>query len=502
MTVIDKKVRRDVIPRWRLSAAKLDLDALPAKRKKVELSLGPQQDPASLLREFHASRKPLFASEALSSALALGDRGIAVEAAKALSGFDLSARPALADQVKMILADGSSPDRSPAPSLEVKAKSQIQRFKRIVRGYPRSPLAWLDLAFAYSAVGQLEQAKSAVLAAVSLEPNHRAVVRSASRFFVHKGEFDRALSVISRSELLQADPWLVSAHIATARAAGTSSRLIGSGRKMFKDTNFRSDQISELGAALATTELEHGNRLLAQKLVSRALVEPTENAVAQVGWLEATGGANFDVAGMAEKLPTAWEARTFELFERGEWRKSCEQAKQWLCDQPFSSRPAVHGSYVAATFLEDYELSLAFAEAGYRANPTDIVVANNYAVALAETGRLAEARRVFADAMRSPDPNWRWTLRATEGLLLYREGDVEGARAAYQGARRHFSEQSDKRSELLASVYQAREELRLGNSESAKELVAPLASLATDSRFADHEALKKVAAGIKFDRPN
>lgn len=350
MTILDKKVRRDVIPRWRLSTSTRGLDALPAKDGRGDVSVGLHQDPDSLIREFRITGKPLFASEALSSALTLGDTQAAMNAAVLLNKVDLSSRPLLAAQVNQVLQQEVL--ENPASlSIEERSRNQIRKYKRIVRGYPRSPLAWLDLAFAYAAIGQVDRAKDGVLAAIALEPNHRGVVRAASRFFVHKGEFDHALSVIDRSKLLPSDPWLVSAHIATARAGGVLSKQIGVGRKMFKSGDYRQDQISELGAALATNELEHGNSKLAQKIVSKALLQPTENAVAQIAWLETTASTEFDAADAARNLPNAWEARTFETFERQEWARSCEEAKYWLCDQPFSSRPAVHGSYVAATYL-------------------------------------------------------------------------------------------------------------------------------------------------------
>jgi hypothetical protein len=230
---------------------------------------------------------------------------------------------------------------------------------------------------------------------------------------------------------------------------------------MFKDVNMRPDQISELGAALATNEVENGNISLARKIVARSMLMPTENAVAQIAWLEAVGDVDFGASSSASKLPKAFEARTLEKVEQGDWRGSCVEAAGWLVDQPFSSRPAIHGSYVAATFLEDYELSLKFAEAGYIANPKDVVVMNNYAVGLAETGSIARARSIFDDAVAVAGADWRSILRATDGLISYREGNLERGRAAYREAKNYFRDRGELRNELLATIYQVREECRL-----------------------------------------
>lgn len=485
-----------MIPRWRLSTSTMDLDALPMSTEHNTLSAGPQQDPWELLRTFRSTGKPLFASEALSAALVLGDQKLAEEAAIQLRRIDLRLRPALASRVERLLAHDVDATQPAQSSAEAKARQRIHNFKRVVRGYPRNPLAWLDLAFAYSSVGQTEKAKEAVLAAISIESNNRGVVRAASRFFVHKGEIDTALGVISRSSLLRDDPWLVSAHIATARAAGVTSKLLSAGRKMFKSGNYRPDQISELGAALATNEVEHGNTKLARRLVDRAAVRPTENAAAQFGWLETTADTDFNTGEIADRLPNAWEARTFEAFEEADWIRSCEEAKGWLCDQPFSSRPAVHGSYVAATFLEDHPLALWFAQLGYLANPKDVILANNFSVALAENDRLVEARRIFSEASQLANPASRWTLRATDGLLSYKEGNLAEGRVAYEEAKERFLQQGDMRSWSLASIYQAREELHLGNGTGARDLILPLLNAASLKGPGEKQGLRDAAEAV------
>lgn len=465
MTILDKKTRRDVIPRWRPSrAAGSDYDSRStAVRKNREPLEGAQATAASLIEQFDKTKNPFYATEALSAALVTQARADAIHAAEKLAKLDLSSRPALAAQIAQVLADEDAENvRSEQHgSRRDVTRARISTYKRIVGSYPQSALVWLDLALSYTALGQAAQAKRAVLVASSLEPDHRSVARSSSRFHVHNGEFDLAISVIERSRNLKVDPWLISAHIATARASGYSSKLVSAGRKMFKDVNMRPDQISELGAALATNEVENGNISLARKIVARSMLMPTENAVAQIAWLEAVGDVDFGASSSASKLPKAFEARTLEKVEQGDWRGSCVEAAGWLVDQPFSSRPAIHGSYVAATFLEDYELSLKFAEAGYIANPKDVVVMNNYAVGLAETGSIARARSIFDDAVAVAGADWRSILRATDGLISYREGNLERGRAAYREAKNYFRDRGELRNELLATIYQVREECRL-----------------------------------------
>lgn len=494
MSTISKMERRDVVPRWRLSrSVNPDLDALPANVSSDAVTSGINRSAQEILVDFDVTQKPMIAAEALSVAVAEGSDEEARLAARKLVSFDLSGRPLLASLVNEILREESQGVATVTNlDSEESARDLIRKYKLLVRAYPHSSLSWLDLAFSYSGVGQNEQAKIAVDTAVGLDRDHRGVVRASSRFYLHSGDLEKALWVIGRARDFREDPWLMSAHLATSRAAGMRSPHVSLGRRMFKDDKWRDDQISELGTALATNELEHGNRKLAAKLVERSVRAPTENAVAQVGWLETISDADFDAKSLASRVPNAWEARTFEMYEVGDWRKSCEEAACWLLDQPFSSRPAAHGSFVAATFLEDYDLSLRFSEAGFRANPKDAVVINNYAVSLAEIGRVSEARTVF-DAHMRDSKHQRATSKATEGLILYREGRVEEARAAYNQAKREFVTSNDERSQLIASVFQAREELRRGNSTEASELIKPLLEVgrkhASSSDIATLEAL-------------
>lgn len=496
MTAISKKVRRDVIPRWRILGAgsRSRSGPLAPQQSVSPPTTGAQLMPSSLLEEFDLTGKPLVAVEALSTAISQGNEAIARDAAQRLAHFDLAQRPILQRMVKRITERGHVA-RSEAIHDAQDAKKLVRSYKRIVRTYPASALAWLNLAFSYTSIGELGQASNAIKAAVSLDPNQRSVARAASRFFVHTGDFDRALYVLERTATAKTDPWMLSAHIATARAAGFSSGLIRLGRQVFKGADLRPDQISELGVALATNEVEHGNIKLARRMLDRALIAPTENAVAQVGWLETIGGLDLAAASFASALPEAWEARTFEAYEQEDWAGSCGEARLWLEDQPFSSRPAVHGSYVASTFLQDYELALRFAERGYIANPGDAVMANNYAVALAQTGDLRRAKIALADAFRYTDAVWRPTLEATKGLIAYKEGLLDEARGSYDRARAFFAARQDVRGQLLACIYQAREESFLGGIGDLRSALRELVSIA-ENQPKDVKGLKSLATGL------
>lgn len=476
MTARDKQVRRDVIPRWRSFERQGQLhESTPLPSRTETVSLGDQVPASAMLDDFRAERAPLLAADALVNAIAQRNDEVIIEAAKSLSELNLSGFPELRRTVERALANAETPEsvgKKTDESFDPEYfRRRIADQKFMVRTYPGSALGWLDLGLSYASIGQVLQAERAVGVAVALCPGHRAVKRAASRFFVHSGDPDRALHILSGHGAPEKDPWVLSAHIATSRAAGFQSELTRVGRRMLKEKKFPAVHLSELAAAVATSEIENGAVLHARKLAAEALLQPTENAVAQFAWLETVGGLDLNVSDAISRTPATWEARTFEDFEAGEWVDSCQQALCWLRDQPFSSRPAIHGSFVASTFLEDYELALRFAEAGMLANPDDAVVVNNYVVALAETGDVVKARSIFDATIRGRGGDWRETYLATGGLITYREGDMEKARELYRAAISSFVEKSDARGRILASIFQAREELRIGETERASMLI-------------------------------
>lgn len=511
MSVLKNKTERNVVPRWRLfSSGRKDLDSVPLSSRNKDLEVGEQESANDLIARYRASREPILAAEAFSIALATSDDRAAKLSAEFLAELDIKSKPVLSRLVAKWSETEGDVDVESANGLESHdpefSKRLIKECKGVLKLYPRSALSWLDLGHAYVAQGQNEKARRAVEAAFHLNKNHRLVVRSCSRFFIHIGDFDRALWIIQQAESVKADPWLLSAHIATSHAAGKSSKFSAEARRRFRGGHWHDDQISELGAALATSEVSHGNVKLAQRISEKALIKPTENAVAQLGWLESVGKVDFNASLLASKIPTAWEARTFEEFERKNWRRSCGEAVYWLMDEPFSSRPAAHGSYVAATFLADFDLALKFSHAGFIANPDDPVIGNNYAVSLAKLGRSADARAVFNHAFRRgriAGP-LRATVSATDGLIAYREGQVEVARNNYNVAKAYFSSEGQDKDFILASIYQLEEEYRLGFGAEAVAMLDDVQRVIEARPDADYEGLpekivefrKKVFPGL------
>ena len=128
-----------------------------------------------------------------------------------------------------------------------------------------------------------------------------------------------------------------------------------------------------------------GNAKIARKLFREALVQPTENAVAQVSWAAEHLPA-FDIDPAVFSVPRSFEAKAWNFYHTARWPQALVESWNWLGDQPFSARPAVHGSFIASVLLEDYAEAQRIAAGGLIANPKDFTLINNIAFALANNG--------------------------------------------------------------------------------------------------------------------
>jgi Tfp pilus assembly protein PilF len=466
---------RRVIPRWRSFRATADL-------KELSLAGGvPAQSfqdvgVADRLAEFASSPGIWVAADLVGVGLMLG-RGQDVRAAAEAVLREPASPPgalALARAVLGLGGDRGARRVAEAESKDTDRSAQIRRLRRGLAGDPRNAVAWTELALTYTIAGQLGKGRAAILTALKAAPHNRYVLRSAARFFVHCGELDLARELLYGSDLWRRDPWLMAAEIAIASAAGRSSALIKTGRRSISSGNHSSFEISELASALATVEMLNGSGRSARKLFSKSLEAPTENSVAQAEWASEKL-AGFDVRPSKYAIPLLHEAIATERFRMGQWEASLEHALKWMGDQPFSSRPAILASFVAASLLEDFDLAADAARRGLAANPGDVRLMNNLAFALASKGRVDDAEKLLRDARKQGlSGDSRITVAATEGLVFFRRGQPEAGRARYLEAISLASKESRLRYEALARLILAREELHAGMPQAVERARAAL----------------------------
>jgi tetratricopeptide (TPR) repeat protein len=419
---IEEKDRK-IVPRWRSfsrTVARGEFDSLRSR------STPARRDEAfeKKLREWEQNPTLPFATEVVAGAVVLGREQEAGDAANFVISMGDNASPSvrrLADLVARPSVSDAEEGEDPIP---------VRGLRERLSEDPRNSVAWVDLALHFSKVGALRKARRAMDVAVELAPNSRFVLRSAARFFVHVGDPERAWFALLRSQATPIDPWLIASEIAVQAVLGKASDLVKAGRRMLDAGGYGPLHLSELASALGTLEMEASSGRESRRLFRKALLEPTENSVAQVGWaLHKMGASELDPAYVEKE---SFEAHAWTSFYSATWEAALSASRKWLDDQPFSSRPAVLGSYVASVWSQDHLEGVRLARAGLRANPDDPMLVNNLAYSLANLGRLDEAAKVLEQMRnRSRRVEVEVMRLSTGGMIEYRRGRPDAGRALY-----------------------------------------------------------------------
>lgn len=359
--------------------------------------------------------------------------------------------------------------------------SVISKLKQETRDYPLDATRWVDLAFFYTSFGQNHKAVRSMEIALAIAPENRFVLRSASRLFLHIEEDMRALEVIRNSNLSKVDPWLIAAEISISESLKESSIRKEKGKRLIQSIDHASLSISELAGTMGTLEAHHGANKKAKKLFNLALEIPTENTVAQAIWMQKNTLLNLEIKSL--KNDFQFEANANLTFSEGNYKEAFKQSWKWLEFQPFSSKPAAFGSYIASTVLEDYDKAIQIIERGRLASPSDFLLNNNLAFSYACKGNIEKAELALrAISHQQLSETELATSLATKGLIEYRKGNSEIGKVLYLQSIELFKKLKDQRAVSLATYFLAREETRAKSKDGA-DLYEKALSLAKKVNF-------------------
>jgi len=465
---------RRLIPRWRSSRVTIctgELDSTVVGRRGV---LAGSAFFEEKLRDWQQNPTVEYAAEVVAAAVVEGQHEHGKEAAK----FLLSGRHETTPTIMLLanklldknsnLTASSCSEETVLKSIDERPEDVIKRTRAKLNSFPRDALLWVDLSRAYAVLGQWKQAIRAMEIGLRLQPTNRFVVRSASRLFVHIDDPEYALRILRRSETVKYDPWLLAAEISVGSIVGRSSRFIRTAYKLLDSLAKAPQHITELAGALATVELYEGAVKNAKKLFDKSLQKPTDNTLAQAWWA-LRQVPKLDIKTDFLRIPFSFEARALHDFQIENWKKVIKHCEDWLIDEPFSSRPAELGSYVAAEAIEDYRLCEKLARRGLEANPSHQMLLNNLVYALANQKKLDDAEKIFRKIPRPADNTaTECTLLATEGLLRFRRGNIEAGRLLYMNAMKLAKQDNLQVVRAAAAVHLAREEIIAHTSEVNK----------------------------------
>jgi tetratricopeptide (TPR) repeat protein len=462
MTITPLFDLRRVIPRWRNSRIALTTgEVFSIFKSKGSKSYGHDQF-LEKLNIWHELGQIELAAEVVSAAISQGFVNEGIDAAEFLISQSTYTTPAVLLMAKDVLVrtgrlSSDEEDLFPVLINRQKLYSQIHNLRVLLNKYPRNALMWADLSHAYIMLGQLQQSSGAMVKALILAPENRFVLRSATRLFIHLDEPDIAHKILISKDITHHDPWLLAAEIATAAVAGLTPKLVRPGKNILAGGKYSYFHTAELASALATLDLSSGSIRSARKLFQISLIESTDNSVAQSVWAKKEM-PTLDIDSAILRTPRVYEARALNALINLDWVQAVEASKKWLADESFSSRPAKLGSFAASVGLENYSLAEELTMAALIANPNDFGLINNLAFALANQGKLKDARKVLDNASKPvPNSQEEIVIKATEGLVCIREGNIIAGKALYLEAISLARKllRYDLRS--MASIYYARE---------------------------------------------
>lgn len=390
---------------------------------------------------------------------------------------------------------------------ECTATGDIRKFIHNVRQrlqlMPYNPYLYVDLSRAYLLLGQAQKAENAILQALHFGESDRFVARSAARFFLHMKDKDRASAVIRAKGAVSVDPWLMAAEISINMLRGKTSNYIKKGYDIIDSGNCKPFGFTELASSIGTLELSAGSNRKSNRLFRKALIEPNDNSLAQVQWVNSFEPLTLK---LDAQVHNDYEVKTFDALSRGDFNQARHEAVSWICDMPFAHKPVNIGCSICTNFLHDYELASAILDVGLRTDETSPFLLNNKAYCSARAGQLKEAQEAFDKLVVSnrldESPSWKVCIPATEGLILYRNNKLEEGAKKYEEAisiAKHLPEsEEDKNLYKKALLNYCRERL-VAHDGSPDEVIGVVNSIEIGDQ--EHE-LKLLSEEVKNEYNN
>lgn len=510
MNIKDIKRNRKVLPRWRRFKQTLATSELASLKyqdlRQEELPVSFSEDEFNrIVDDWQQNKTISYAIDLVSAAFANKKNEAAVDAAEFILQNEKNSSSLLHQLARTVKGEinqksisSNLSDCIQIDQVQEKYRNELRVLRGIIRMNPKDAISWADMSFLYALSGLDNQARKTMECAISLFPENRYLLRACARLYLHIGEAERAYKLLSQSNSVKNDPWVLAAQTAISDLLEKPMRFQKNAKWMLNDNNYSPLQISELACSMGTRELIAGSNKIAKRLFSQAVINPTENSLAQIYWMM------FQNSGIGvSSLPNndflqrhnSYEAYTYSMAKDKQWESSVEGSLSWLCDQPLSKTPAILGSFIAATYVEDFHLSKKIAQFGLIANECDPTLLNNLAFAQLNMNEVDLARQTLnrINANLIPDAS-RISVIATHGLLKYHENQVIPGRQKYLEAIKLANSMKNKQNEAMAAIYMAKADIKF-NPEMAHESCELAIKLTTQS---GEELLEELLVNFKI----
>ena len=442
MSQLIQRDPRKLLPRWRSPITALRLrerDPLTDQGSRV-IRPDHHSEMARLRAAWLDNQTPTFARGLLDGAMVTGLFHYAQDTAHSVLG--VTTDPATCRIARVILGEECSHDTPDtyARLVEIEHRSPdpgIAFLRRRLRMMPRDPLTWVTLARRHFVHGYKDLAERELRIAHAMAPNDRYVARAAARFFLHYRRLDDAAAVLRRTPTTLHDPWLMAVGILIGRMRDGSHTLVKRGIAMLERQAFPPRAVSELATLVGTVERAHGKARAGRRWLRLALMDPTENVVAQMQYLRrrVTRGGDWEAE--------AFEARAWWSLDAQDVAASADALTLWQKDEPFSHDAALLGAWVHGTAAGDFQKGLSGLRSARRVCPLDPSLIAQETYVRAELGDLRGAEQLLAKRLplairtsgeSTDDIRWAVPMAADRGMIAFRRGRRKEGRFHYQNA--------------------------------------------------------------------
>jgi hypothetical protein len=483
--LFENKDRR-VIPNWREFDKTVFLGELDfyhtAKLSK------PTPDISNYIQDWIANKSVIHAAELVSAAVVNNVRNDinVLQAAKfiiqrpkesTISQLSLSVDLLKAENESDLRAESNlleNDDLTDTAQMKI-IHRKIANLRVILKQFPNA-ISYVELARCFSIIGLKDKASDAMKKALHMGSNNRFVLRSASRLFVHNGDFELAHDILRRNALTLIDPWLLSAEISVAMIQERSSRFVKKGLELINSKNISPFNFTELASSLATLEMNEGSIKKSRKLFMQSLLKPNDNSLAQIEWASHKDGQQQFNPALLSGVNLNYEALSSECYYSKQFRAAITNAIKWFNDMPYSKRPIMFASSVASSIMNDQETAISLAKAGLVSHPNDASLINNLAYALALNDQPNEALEWLSKIKIGDDidDTTKTCIMATKGLIMFRNGNAKIGRKLYFDALEMSKSLTSHFLNWKAILNYAREELLIRSEfvEAIMETVA------------------------------
>ena len=192
----------------------------------------------------------------------------------------------------------------------------------------------------------------------------------------------------------------------------------------------------------------------------KSLVSPNDNSLAQIEWILNNKDKDLiDISEININTKQNYEALAISNFYKKNLVGALNNTCQWFCDMPYSKRPVLLGSGIAA-ILDNRKLAVDFLKKGLIAHEGDAQMINNIAYYLSLDGDTMNARKYLNKANMVGIPkNIEICITATKGLIYFREKQYDKGRMLYMKAIQDTLAEKDKELNWTAILNYAREEI-------------------------------------------